>query len=199
MFAIRAPISALGGLTLSAAVFLGLWQLVSIPFEAGVTSSATKINFTRQRVDTPAESRREPKPIHEELVVEPNPPRLAHGDGRDDVVVDYRATQRIDPVFDRAGLSTSGIDGDITPIVRMNPDYPPRAAAAGTEGWVQVRFSVTTAGTVRDAAVVASEPGTTFDDAALKAIARWRYNPRVVDGVAVERVGLETLFRFELQ
>ena len=44
---------------------------------------------------------------------------------------------------------------------------------------MRVQFSVTAVGTVRDAVVVASEPGTIFDDAALKAIARWRYNPRV--------------------
>ncbi len=64
---------------------------------------------------------------------------------------------------------------------------------------MQVRFSVTAAGTVRDAVIVASEPGTIFDEAALKAIARWRYNPRVVNGVAVERVGLQTIIRFELE
>jgi protein TonB len=52
---------------------------------------------------------------------------------------------------------------------------------------VQVQFSITPTGTVRDAVVVASEPGAVFDDAALKAIARWRYNPRVDGGVAVER------------
>ena len=54
-------------------------------------------------------------------------------------------------------------------------------------------------GTVRDAVVVASEPGTIFDDAALKAIARWRYNPRVESGEAVERVGLQTIIRFKLE
>jgi protein TonB len=63
---------------------------------------------------------------------------------------------------------------------------------------VQVRFAVTPTGAVRDAAVVASEPGTVFDQAALAAVARWRYNPRVEAGVAVERVGLETLLRFTL-
>ena len=87
----------------------------------------------------------------------------------------------------------------MVPLVRVNPDYPPARDPAGTEGWVQVRFSVTAIGTVRDAVVVASEPGTIFDEAALKAIARWRYNPRVENGEAVERVGLQTIIRFELE
>ena len=62
-----------------------------------------------------------------------------------------------------------------------------------------MRFSVTSIGTVRDAQVVDSEPGTIFDEAALKAIARWRYKPRVQNGEAVERVGLQTIIRFELE
>jgi protein TonB len=112
-------------------------------------------------------------------------------------LVDYRGPT-LDPVIDRGRLSRLGLDGDVTPLVRPNPDYPPRAIAGQIEGWVQVQFSVTVAGTVRDAVVVASEPGTIFDEAALKAIARWRYNPRVVDGAAVERVGLQALIRFTL-
>lgn len=48
-------------------------------------------------------------------------------------------------------------------------------------------------GSVRDATVVASEPGTVFD----AAVARWPYNPRIDRDVAVERVGLQALIRFE--
>jgi len=83
--------------------------------------------------------------------------------------------------------------------VRVDPVYPPRLEARGIEGSVHVQFNVTAAGTVRDAIVVASEPRGTFDAAALEAIARWRYNPRIVNGTAVERVGLQTLVRFELE
>ena len=62
-----------------------------------------------------------------------------------------------------------------------------------------VRFTVTAIGTVRDAVVVESEPGTVFDDAALKTIARWRYNPRVENGEVIERAGLQTMIRFALE
>jgi len=64
---------------------------------------------------------------------------------------------------------------------------------------VQVRFTITPTGTVKDPVVVNAEPKGMFDDAALKAIARWRYNPRVEGGVAVERVGVETIIRFQLE
>jgi outer membrane biosynthesis protein TonB len=42
-------------------------------------------------------------------------------------------------------------------------------------------------------------PQNIFNDAALKAIARWRYNPKVENGVAVERVGVQTIIRFQLE
>ena len=79
------------------------------------------------------------------------------------------------------------------------PDYPPRALSRGLEGWVRVQFTITPTGTVKDATVVEAEPRGMFEDAALKAIARWRYNPRVEGGVAVERVGVQTIIRFQLE
>jgi protein TonB len=110
--------------------------------------------------------------------------------------------QIMQPIIDRTGrqgIVLRGIDGDVTPIIRATPQYPPRAIKGQIEGWVRVQFSVTPAGTVRDAIVVDAEPDAIFDDAALKAIARWRYNPKVEGGEAVERVGLQAVIRFELE
>jgi protein TonB len=94
---------------------------------------------------------------------------------------------------------SAGSDRDVIPLVRINPDYPPRALSRGLEGWVQVQFTITATGTVKDAIVVTAEPRNIFDDAALKAIARWRYNPKVENGTAVERVGVQTIIRFQLE
>jgi outer membrane biosynthesis protein TonB len=38
-----------------------------------------------------------------------------------------------------------------------------------------------------------------FDEAALRSIARWRYNPKIEGGVAVERIGVQTVIRFMLE
>jgi protein TonB len=64
---------------------------------------------------------------------------------------------------------------------------------------VKVQFTITTTGTVKDPMVVDADPKNIFDDAALKSIARWKYNPKVEDGAAVERVGVQTIIRFQLE
>jgi periplasmic protein TonB len=198
MFASRVPFSAFGGALFAATIFFGLAQLVSVQFDVSPPILAHDVLFTPQRIDTPVETKRKEKVERKPPVLPPGPPKGPGGDEEGAVRVPYRATP-ITVVVDRDGPRLRGVDGDVIPIVRPNPDYPPPALRSGTEGWVRVQFSVTSIGTVRDAVVVDSEPGTTFDDAALKAIARWRYNPRVENGEAVERVGLQTVIRFKLE
>ena len=79
----------------------------------------------------------------------------------------------------------------------MAPAYPARARERGTEGWVDLEFTVAKDGTTRDAVVRAAEPAGTFDRAALDAVKRWRYEPRVVGGNVVEQ-RVETRLRFRL-
>jgi protein TonB len=66
------------------------------------------------------------------------------------------------------------------------------------EGWVVVQFDITAAGTVKNAKVIDSDPKGYFEKAAVKAVLRWRYNPKVEEGVAVERRGVQTLIKFQL-
>jgi TonB family protein len=77
------------------------------------------------------------------------------------------------------------------------PAYPARARERGAEGWVDIEFTVTRDGTTQDAVVRAAEPAGVFDRAALEAVRRWRYEPRVVGGNVVEQ-RVETRLRFRL-
>ncbi len=194
---LRVPFALLAGVLFSSAVFLALYRFISVPLNIGDPLKATVIVFTKQRVDTPVASTRDAK------IVRPPPPVIPHD--RTTVVTDsggFDRTVFVRPKIEVVTLDgsgkTPGMDRDVIPVVRQAPDYPPRAAARGLEGWVQIQFAVTATGTVRDPVVVAAEPRGIFEDAALKAIARWRYNPRIDGGVAVERVGLQTVIRFEL-
>jgi TonB family protein len=79
----------------------------------------------------------------------------------------------------------------------MAPTYPARARERNVEGWVDLEFTVTKDGTTRDTVVRAAEPANTFDRAAMDAVKRWRYEPRVVNGAVVEQ-RVETRLRFML-
>jgi protein TonB len=98
-----------------------------------------------------------------------------------------------------ANIGAVASDSDVVPVVRVNPIYPPRAAERGTEGWVELLLTISTAGTVQDAKVTNSHPGTVFDRAALRAVRKWKYNPKVEDGRAVERPGVTVRLKFELK
>jgi len=73
-------------------------------------------------------------------------------------------------------------DRDLEPVSTPEPAYPPAAFRDGVEGWVELDYTVTEQGTVRDVEVVSAEPGGVFDAAAVAAVAAWRYRPRVVNG-----------------
>ncbi len=95
------------------------------------------------------------------------------------------------------GLATA--DSDVAPMVRVLPQYPARAQERGIEGYVIVEFTIAVDGTVKDAIVLDSQPSKIFDRAALRAIRKWKYKPKVEDGQAVERSGVRVRMPFELE
>jgi protein TonB len=199
MHALRIPIAGLTGALLTAAMFWLLWSLVETSFEAGDRAEAARIEFSRMRRDTEIVTKRDEKIERERPPPTPETPGLAFtASGIESSVA------QLTPVVDARGAMSrmtmsAGSDRDVIPLVRIKPNYPPRELSRGREGWVQVQFTITATGTVKDPVVVNAEPKNVFDDAALKAIARWRYNPKVESGVAVERVGVQTRIVFELE
>ena len=89
-------------------------------------------------------------------------------------------------------------EGDYLPIVRVAPVYPARALSRGLEGFVDLSFTVTTAGTVRDPIVLQST-SSLFERAAIRAVLKFKYKPRVVDGVPVDVSGVKTRISFQLE
>jgi protein TonB len=84
-------------------------------------------------------------------------------------------------------------EGDIIPIVIIRPMYPRDAAMQGLEGWVKVEFIITEVGTVKSPRVVDAKPPRVFNREALRAILKWKFKPRVVNGVAVERAATQII------
>ena len=89
-------------------------------------------------------------------------------------------------------------EGDYLPIVRVAPVYPSRALSRGVEGYVDMSFTVTTAGTVKDPIVLFST-SSLFERAATRAVLKFKYKPRVTDGIPVEVAGVKTRITFKIE
>jgi periplasmic protein TonB len=81
----------------------------------------------------------------------------------------------------------TSVDADVTPLVRIEPQYPRDALMRNIEGWVRLRFTINADGSVADPEVVAAEPPRIFNREAMRAILRWKFRPRIVEGQAVAR------------
>ncbi len=98
------------------------------------------------------------------------------------------------------GFSLGVGEGDYLPIVKVAPIYPRRAVSRGVEGHCIVEYTVTRAGTTRDARVLPGQcTSGLFEKASLAASLKFKYKPRVIDGNAVEVSGVRNKFTYELE
>ena len=84
-------------------------------------------------------------------------------------------------------------NADIIPLVTIAPNYPRVAAQAKIEGWVKIEFTVSTTGSVIHPKVIEAKPARIFNREALRAISKYRFKPKYVNGVAVEQVATQTI------
>ena len=84
-------------------------------------------------------------------------------------------------------------DGDIIPLQRIPPQYPRDAARNGITGWVQLEVMVNPDGSVRNARVLDAKPKGLFEAAAVQAVLRWKFKPKMVNGLPVEQKGAQKI------
>ena len=89
-------------------------------------------------------------------------------------------------------------EGDYLPIVRVAPVYPARALSRGLEGYVDLEFTVTPTGTVENP-IVSYSTSSLFERAAIRAVLKFKYKPRVVDGQPVAVQGVKTRITFKIE
>jgi len=89
-------------------------------------------------------------------------------------------------------------DGDAVPMFTIEPRYPRIAAQNGQEGWVKVQFDINPDGTVSNARVIAAEPKRVFDREALRAIKKWKFKAKMVEGRAVVQTNKTYVIDFNI-
>jgi len=85
-------------------------------------------------------------------------------------------------------------------ILQVPPVYPRRAAYAGKEGWVLMRYSIETDGSVSEVEVVdSSDYRGVFSTAAVTALKEWRYATPTLDGKPARKCNNRQLITFKFQ
>jgi protein TonB len=207
MRALRFPLALAMALVLNAMLFLLLRALITTEGEVPTLSAPARIEFTRLRRSGQVEAIRRAKPKVEKPEQAPAAPTMSveqasASDARAEVAalaapmgVGGGGVAGIVGVGGGFG-GGGGLDRDMVPLVRIEPNYPPQAQQRGLEGWVHVRFTVTGAGTVKNVRIVKSSDKV-FETAALRAVEQWKYQPQMDAGKPVERE-TENLIRFDL-
>lgn len=148
--------------------------------------------FTR-KVPIPDPTPDEPEPIREpepEILPEPIPPDV-------DVLI---GVPEPPPA---SGPLLAGAEGvtlpELIPESKIKPDYPELARVARIEGRVILQAIVLKDGSVGELEILScNRPGMGFEDAALAAVAKWRYRPAMQGSKPVD-VYFTVRVDFELQ
>jgi len=194
----RLPVAALAAALVTVALFLFMHRLISAG--SGQTSeweAIPRIRFGLVEIpdDVTRRSRRKPPPPPPVSNPLPRPKlqpsRLAQPDRQlpapdlPELEIPLVAGEGFLPGLFQPAQQQA--EGDVVPVVVIRPFYPREAAIAGIEGWVRIEFTITETGGVRDPQVVDAQPPRVFNREAMRALLQWKFKPRVVDGIAVER------------
>ena len=194
--------AALIGAGVTFGLFFLMQALVSLEAKPDDKKGGKVIEFVRlKREETVQEKKREiPDKTPPEQPPPPPPMNFSNSDKPSADAMGFGESFNFEASMgDGPSLGTpaSG-DSDAIALVRVDPAYPLRAKERGIEGWVVVEFTITPRGTIAEPKVIAYEPSTIFNSAALRAIKRWRYNPKIVEGKPVARRGVKVRLTFDL-
>lgn len=194
----RALFALAGGVCIALLLFLLMNALVGgrEGFERDA-ASAQVVDFVRVRAEEAVQTRERRPPREPPPPDKPPPPPQLQVETRQPAVREPLEMELPSIALGPVGgpvVATGwqgaavGEDADVMPIVRVEPQYPRDAWLRNIEGWVELRLTINPDGTVADAQVIAADPPRIFNREAVRAVLRWKFRPRIVDGQAVSTV-----------
>ena len=179
-------------------VFIGMQVLIAA--DGSLREDGEKqpaLNFVRvdaTQEDVETKDRKEPDPPPEpqespdtpDATVESDAPAQTQQLSMDMPSMDMSVSQGTGPSLEGlrgdGGGGLSGFSSDAVPTMRVSPNYPNKAKRAGLEGYVTMAVEIRPNGTVSSVEVLESDPPRLFDDAAVRAMQKWKFRPRTVNG-----------------
>lgn len=191
------------GSVIAVALFYGMYALVAVStVRLEEDGGRRAIEFVRLKRDSAEAKKKEARPQRQKAPPPPKTPPMKPQNNNNsgqalNVNIPMPAATHEVKLSGRLSAGTVR-DREAVPVVRVNPIYPSGAAQRGIEGYATIKFTIGPSGNVTDAEVIGSDPPGVFDRAALKAIRRWRYDPKLVDGRPVARPNQRVTLTFEL-
>jgi len=182
------------------------WLIVGGKYIADEGASLATVDFVRLKKESELETRERKKPPKPEPPKQPPPPKMKVDTPPPDTPPTPFQMPKLDlptnvtggPFMGSyVGGDSSGY-GDLTPLVRITPQYPRQAARDGIEGSVLFELTINPDGTVKAARVVKATPRGVFESAAMASIMKWKFKPKLVEGKAIESKGNQ-LVEFNLE
>lgn len=184
-------------------ITLLLFQLMAAllgkePATTRSVSAPVDVEFATPRADSPAQ----PKIILQPPAPPVQPPasqRFDSGAEAEPLSVEIPAAVPDIAISQQQEQYQQLADAEARPLVRVEPQYPASAARDGISGWVQLSYSIDATGSVTDVVVLNAEPKRVFDQAAIRALKRWKYQPSLAQGKAYKTTGLTVQLDFSLE
>ena len=192
-FTLTIPLAALA----TAGLFLGMKALITGDFKPQEKIVATQFEINPVVEDIAVLENRRKIEEYQKVETPPAPPIIKRTIGQlpSEPIVEPEGRPVLKPTLvDITSLDLGAIDKHEQPILRHTPNMPIRAEKSGH---CKVKFDVTPEGsTVNVQATFCTD--SIFKRATIRAVQRWKYNPKVHNGAAVTRYDLVNKVSFRL-
>lgn len=200
------------GLPVTLSLFFLMAKLISQPTDLGKSSDDQVIDFIRSSSQTSVQTRTRKMPEKPaEPKAAPDMPKMNINTNVDAPQPQMAMTAPIatdslsfgsGPYLGGGvggGGGAGGGDRTAMPLVRIEPQYPRKAAMSGKEGWVQLKFDINEVGGVENVSIIKANPPRLFNQSAKRALLKWKYKPKIVDGKPQKQQGLSVQLDFKLR
>ena len=194
----RAILGSAGGLFITTGLALAMVAMIKVEFEAQ-SKEHIVIDAINPNVDIEEPNLILSEPVKlREIEVPPPAPKInnrdvslpTQGPAGGDIMI-----PKIDPPkikIERASFTIP--DRTAEPILRVSPQMPGRAEKSGH---CKMRFNVNAQGAPYNVQAISCSQSL-FERSSIKATQKFKYRPKIVDGVATNMTGVETLIQYQL-
>ena len=195
-------------------IVVGLFLLLNLLFSSKkekdeVDNIKVEVAFVEEDKQVQRKERRPPKKPPPPK--EPPPPQQQVQQKQQKVVtalVDIKI-ENIDATMDGTGIFIGGLgqgqtdfsgmgDGDAIPVYQPQAEYPVQAQLKGIQGYVLFTMDIGPDGSPSNISVEDESPRGVFRRNAMRAIRKWKFKPRIVNGQAITQRNMRYRMEFQL-